>query len=520
MSVARRGSAPDLRVGISRRDWVVLGGLLVLAAALRLPNLETRSTWGPEQAAIMVALRTMFTSGAVPLLGLPTGEGAFHHGALFYYLLAPSAAPAAGANPTTVVVEMAAAGIATVAATWWLARDMGGPVAGLVSGFLAAISAIAVTSSTVIDNPNLMPLFSAIAIGAAWRAWDRRQLLWWLVAAAGLSVVQQLHILGVLALPSFLALFALDVRRRPGGRRSLLLVGLAGAAILAAGYLPLLVHEITTGFAEIRAASGARPGAFEYDLLGNLAFIPLRIATFWLSLPDQIDGPVGPVVVVSTLVFAGAGAWSLARVGGRERAAAAWLAGLWAAGATLLAITFKVRGMYLPFFPDWYVMYLGPAVIGLIGLAAAVLWRKGSGWRVAAIVAVVTLATWNVAARQPPPIAYDGGWPAARAAGDHVAVLAAGSPVAFIDASRAPVDYYAYPFEVAGGRLADDDTTGWIAVSCFDAWRSATGVTAPCGGPAESEVLMTDLRGRELTLVERFSPAYGRHISVYRPTQR
>jgi len=67
-----------------------------------------------------------------------------------------------------------------------------------------------------------------------------------------------------------------------------------------------------------------------------------------------------------------------------------------------------------------------------------------------------------------------------------VAQLAAGRPVTFIDASRAPVDYYLYPFEVAGGRSATASDSGWVAVSCFDAWRSTTGVIAPCGGPAES----------------------------------
>lgn len=76
------GSGPNAapRERITRRDWVVLGGLVLLAAALRLPNLETRSTWGPEQAAIMVALRAMFANGTIPLLGLPTGEGGLHHG--------------------------------------------------------------------------------------------------------------------------------------------------------------------------------------------------------------------------------------------------------------------------------------------------------------------------------------------------------------------------------------------------------------------------------------------------------
>ncbi|MHB8891676.1 MAG: hypothetical protein ACYC65_06480 [Candidatus Limnocylindrales bacterium] len=507
---------------MTRLDWVVLLGLLVLAAALRLPNLETRSTWGPEQAAIMVGLRDMVAHGAIPLLGLPTGEGAFHHGALFFYIMAPGAALSAGADPTTAVAEMAIAGMAAVAVTWWMARSMGGPLAGLAAGVLAAVSAAAITCSTVIDNPNLMPLFSAVAIGGAWSAWSTRRESRWLVAAAGQSVVQQLQILGTLALPSYIVLFALDVRRRRGEeRRRLLRVGVVAIAILAAGYLPLAVHEFTTGFAETRAALGATPGAHATSLLSSLTVIPARIASYSLSLPDRIDRLAAALVIGAFLIFAFASAWFIARSRSRERTAAVWLGSLWAAGAALLAIVFMIKGNYLPFFPDWYVTYLAPAVYGLVGLGAAVLWRVGSLGRLTAVLVVTAVATWNLAYQLPPPVAYDGGWPAAREAGAHVTDIAQGRPVEFIDASRAPVDYYRYPFEMAGGHvaIARGEESALVAVSCFDAWRAATGVTLSCGGPAETAALSQDLPGRRLRLVERFSPAYGRSLSVFAPVE-
>ena len=55
--------------------------------------------------------------------------------------------------------------------TWWLARSIGGPVAGLVAGLAMAVSASAVDESTFIWNPNLIALSSSVALAGAWYAW-------------------------------------------------------------------------------------------------------------------------------------------------------------------------------------------------------------------------------------------------------------------------------------------------------------------------------------------------------------
>ena len=163
-----------------RREILVLPGLLVLAAALRLPDLATRGTWDADQGHDMLVLRALVRDGVIPLLGPPTSIGDVHHGALYYYLLAPAAALTGGDSPLAVVAWIALAGIAAVGVTWWLARSMGGPVAGLVAGLAMAISPAAVDESTFIWNPNLIALSSAVALAGAWRAWTTRRPAWWL----------------------------------------------------------------------------------------------------------------------------------------------------------------------------------------------------------------------------------------------------------------------------------------------------------------------------------------------------
>ena len=207
-------------------DALVVVALVVLAAILRLPNLATRGTWDGDQGHDMLVLRAWVQDGVVPLLGPPTSIGDVHHGALYYYILAPAAFLTGGDSPLAVVLVIALAGIAAVAVTWWLARSIAGPVAGLVAGLLLAVSTSAVDGSTFIWNPNLIALSSAVALAGAWRAWSTRRPRWWIVAALGTAVTVQCHVLGIAMVPVVGALLIADWRRSNGEAR--LAVGRAG----------------------------------------------------------------------------------------------------------------------------------------------------------------------------------------------------------------------------------------------------------------------------------------------------
>ncbi|HET9522275.1 MAG TPA: glycosyltransferase family 39 protein, partial [Candidatus Limnocylindrales bacterium] len=234
-------------------DRLVLAGVLALAAALRFVDLRTRGTWDADQGHDMLELRSLVADGVFPLLGPPTSIGDFHHGALYYYLLAPAAA-LTGADPFWVVAEIALAGVAAVGITWWLARSIGGPIAGAVAGLLMAVSASAIDESTFIWNPNLVALSSSIALAGAWQAWSTRRARWWLLAAVGVIVTMHCHVLGVVLLPPVAVLAILDARRRDPGpeRRRVAMALLGGAGLLAASYIPLLVHELDSNGSELR----------------------------------------------------------------------------------------------------------------------------------------------------------------------------------------------------------------------------------------------------------------------------
>jgi hypothetical protein len=516
------------------RDWLVLLGLLGIAALLRLVDLPARGSWDGDQGHDMLVMRAWVQDGLVPLLGPPTSIGDVHHGAWYYYLLAPPAFLTGGDDPTAVVGWIALAGVAAVGVVWWFARDVAGPIAGTAAGLLLAVSAAAVEGSTFIWNPNLIALSSAVALAAAWRAWSGGAAWWWVVAVVGVAVTMQCHVLGAALLPVILVPLVLDARRR--AMRGVLVAGLA---VFLVAYLPLIIHELTTDFAETDAFLAYLGGARD----SGGAALPIRSLVVGVRVVSwPLVGLIADAFVPAVLVTAGVMAlvaW-LARDRGGDaavRRAARWLgAGLaWTVLALAVAapsLAVVVRG--LP--NDHYHAFADPMVHVLVGAGlAAFVVRAGRVGALTAVVVVMALAGWNLT-HLPPPIHLDGGWPAGRAAGDRVVgslrdVGISDDAVVLIESLPAfkSTEAVAYPLVrhgqavhaltpdgTAPGSRPLPATTGALPAArvllCDDLFRVQNG--AACGGRAEDGHPAAS--GTEL--VERFEAHPGRWISVYVPT--
>jgi hypothetical protein len=169
-------------------------------------------------------------------------------------------------------------------------------------------------------------------------------------------------------------------------------------------------------------------------------------------------------------------------------------------------------------------------VFVIFGLGVAALWRTpaASGVRVGAVAAaglVATLVVFNLATL-PPSHHPDGGWPAARTAGDRILAATGTADPIVLDSLPVfkPPNAVRFPLVAAGadapiapgvaGAAADGaDPSGEarLVVLCDNLFESAIG--AACGGPAED----ARVAGRPFTLEDRFEAAPGRWISVYLP---
>ncbi|MEA2609247.1 MAG: hypothetical protein QOJ75_1490 [Chloroflexota bacterium] len=532
------------------RDALMLGGLLVLAAAVRLPGIATRGRFDGDQGYDMLTLLHFTRDGVFPLLGPPTSIGDFHHGAFYYLLLAPVAA-ISNSEPIAVVTALALMGVAAVGITWWLARSIGGRVAGLVAGVLLALSPAAIDESTFLWNPNPIPLFAAIALAAAWRAHVTGRVGWWVVALASAGIVFQLHILGVVFLPPVVALLAVDVRRavRAGdgmAARRLVRAGLAGFALIALLFVPLAIHELQTDFSETRRAiayfTGGSDGASGLDPVARVFFTLFRIVG-WPFVGVVTDAPVASTLVVALAVVLGA--WAVATLRGELGLAARWLGGTVAWSAIALSVLAPSLQTIVAGLPnDHYHAFLDPVVVVLVSVAAVAIAAPGTlpaavaraatepalGGRAtlrpgvdtaarALLGAVFVLVIALEVSRWPLPDP-NGGWPAAAASGTRIVATTGRNPVALLDlpAFKTPAGT-GFPIVIAGGTLTDDVwSAAFIVVPCDRLFESVVGL--PCAGPAEDRqmrYLVADGAHPEPTLVSRFDASPRISISIYRP---
>lgn len=531
---------------MSRFDRLTLLAVTAVAALLRLPGIDARGAFDSDQGHDMATLVAFTRDGIVPLLGPKTSVGDFHHGAFYYFLLAPAAA-ISGGDPVAVTIFIALLGIGAVALTWWLARAIGGPLAGMIAGALLALSPAAIEESTFIWNPNPIGFFAVLALAAAWKAHSgvvaaiaspRVAAAWWAVAIGAAGAVTQLHVLGVVFLIAIGVLALFDLRRSRA-----VLGGIAGgAAIVAVLFLPLLAHELQTGFQETRlVVEYVRGGSGEVIAGGPvsaIAFTLLRIIG-WPLMGLITDVPALAAILV--VVVVALTAFGLLRARGAEATGLRWLVGILAWSTLALAFVAPSLQRVVPGLPnDHYHAFVDPIVVILIGVpAAGFLSRALDAWRstrrpstgiaIIAIMADLMALVAVTVIRTPPAVDPNGGWPAMRDAGVRVAAIAAGRPVFLygLPGFKLP-DAGGFPIEFAGGEVADHSGTngipseaGPIVIVCDRLF--ATAISLPCGGPAEDAYLakLTESGsgpgGIPPRVVERFDASPRTSVSIYAP---
>ena len=519
--------------GVSRFDRIALTAAVAVAALLRLPGIEARGRFDADQGHDMLTLLAFTRDGVLPLLGPKTSAGDFHHGAAYYFLLAPAAA-ISNADPVVVTIFLALLGIGAVALAWWLGRAIGGSRAGAIAGLLLAVSPAAIDESTFIWNPNPIAFFAALAFAAAWRAKSGGRPAWWALALAAAGMVVQLHVLGAIFFLEMLEIVLLEVRRNRAVLRPLL----AGLAVVALLFVPLLASELASGFAETRGvlayfAGGA--GADGTNPLFAIAFTLYRVVG-WPFVGSVLDAPMAAAVMLA-IVVAGA-ALALRLVAPPQRTAVRWFVGLvlWSTLALALAAPSLLRIVIgLP--NDHYHAFLDPVVVLLVAIPLGILFdRAMDAWRstrrpgtaiapVAVGLVVVAIFATSIS-RRPPPVDPDGGWPAMRAAGERVVSTAAGEGIWLVGLPDFKLpDALGFPIVHAGGRLVEPfpipasgpgPVSGRIAIVCDRLFEPAMG--GACGGPLEDAWVqaLSDSAGRSrFDLIDRFNASPRTAVSIY-----
>jgi len=508
------------------QDLGALCAILLLAALIRLPGLPERATWDSDQGNHMLVLLDLVRHGTVPLLGPSTFAGVFHHGALYYWLLAP-AALLTDADPIAVTLEIALLGIATVGVVAALGRELGGRWAGHIAALLAAVSPAFIAGSTFIWNPNPVPLGSAIAFLGVVRSWRRRDLRWWLLAAFGAMLAMQLHVSGAMLLLPLGAVYAIDLRRsRAVAARTRFAITIGCAAIIAAGYLPLLAHEIGHGFSETRGLLGYLGGGAGAgtDAVTRSLIVFLR-SVAWPFVGVVTEAPMAAAIATVAVVLL----WIIAARFGRRsgRTPSLILAGVVAWSIPALALTAPSLSVSIAGLPnDHYHTYLDPIMVvvaacGIVAIARRLRLaepRRAPAWIVSGGLAVALVALAVV--RWPPAVALDGGWPIADAAAARVLTVTRATPI-LLDGIPPfkSADALRFPLERRGGSVLADGAAepapgaAAVVLVCDPLFDEVVG--AACGGAAEDLWMAAEPGRSGWALVERFDSGSRRVISIY-----
>jgi 4-amino-4-deoxy-L-arabinose transferase-like glycosyltransferase len=347
-------------------DALILGIALAVAAAVRWPNLWLIPAFSDETREAGLAM-AIYRGQAAPLTNVNPYIGSFWN-----YLLA-AGFWIFGLSPWLPRLVAFLGGVATVGATWWLGRELGGRLGGAVAaGFMAANSTHILVNSHVGWSHAITPLFTTLGLACLARVLsDTRHPVWLVAAGALLGIGVQTHVTAALLLPgAALAVLA----RRPALLRTRWAI-FAVAAFLAvnANLIAYNVlsggHSFTGGLEHITDYTGEETGYDTDAYLENLG--RLTLAGSWI-LSGAIEkrrfigeSLADPILLLYLIPAVGAVLWAARR--GRRLPLLAM--------APYVLILPLLNPKYEPLLNGRYLAPLLPLVFGSVGLAASDAWR-------------------------------------------------------------------------------------------------------------------------------------------------
>ena len=207
----------------SRREWLALALILLLAAALRMgaPGI---SEFKLDEARLSLLALNMARGHEFPLLGIGSSVGIPNMPVSVWLFALPYLF---SSDPTVATLYVGLLNVAAVALTWWLARRYFGPRAALIAALLYAVSPWGVIYSRKIWAQNLLPPFVLLTVGTGMIGLleKERPRRWrWLVAHFALLLITiQIHYAAVTLIP--LTLWMLWLGRHNLTRRTRLIIG-------------------------------------------------------------------------------------------------------------------------------------------------------------------------------------------------------------------------------------------------------------------------------------------------------
>ena len=376
-----------------RYTALAAAAILPLALLLRLRGLDTTGLWGDQAFTLNTAMRWV-NGGPIPLAANKSSVG-FVNPPMIEYLYA--AALFLWRDVLSVSLLTLLGGMVAVAVTGYATTRLFGRRAGLWAMGAFAVAPWAVFWSQLIWNQTMVPPFAALALGLLLLyLFDRPRAAYLVGSFASAAAMTQVHPGSAVQLLT-IALALLLFRRRVRWRHVAL-----GAAVFALLYLPYLLYQMGTGWADVAAMRAVAGQASTWSSAAFLLSLDLlRAQGLYRAVPV-----VQTADTLAAALFVAALAVVVWRVVGREATAddgpqtteskpvtrpALIVILLWLA----LPILFYLRsGVYLQ---NYYLVGQWPAQFMILGIALDTL-QSGAERRAERAVAPRRVRAWRATA--------------------------------------------------------------------------------------------------------------------------
>jgi len=378
------------------KEAVFIGGLIILAAFLRLYQISGYMTFLGDEGRDAIIVRRLLVDRDLILIGPGTSIGNMYLGPLYYYLIAPSLLMA-NYSPVGPAAFIALLGVITVFLVYLIGRKWFGSLAGFSAALLYSVSSVVIIYSRSSWNPNIMPFFALICIYALWQVWAKKEWKWLIVLGISFGFVLQSHYLGLLLLPTiglFWLLNLLEIRHKKQDLRKYFKYSAISLFIFAFLMSPLVIFDARHGwnnstamkkfFAERQTTVSVKP----WKAIPKLIPLSEKIIT---RLVVGKDVKVG---TPATFIFYLGVVWLLFDIAKKrvkdidKRALVIIFA--WLGFATL------GLGLYKQEIYDHYYGFFFAAPFLLIGLILSNLYKKGIFGKAASVLIIILLIIFSL----------------------------------------------------------------------------------------------------------------------------
>jgi len=399
-------------------ETAILAVIVLLAIFLRFYEINKLHFFTYDQARDAIYVKRIVANHIPRLLGTQTSLPGMYLPPFYYYTIAP-VLWLARLNPIGIDIYSASIGVLAVILVYWVANQMFGKPAGIVSAALYSVSPLNVELSRRAWNPNTLPFFILLAFYFLWRFWVKKKERDFLFATIVYGYCLSLHFGAWTLAPIFLFSWLYLFKKK--GSRKILLGSIAAISFFIA---PLILFELRHNFfllsqAKVFFFDKQHLGLIQGNFIESILTSVIAIFTILLSgrilvgaqAPFEFSGKLSdlfrfsqPISVVAQKPFSLSFQWwGMAILGliifltggylfkGKKRAWKLSLILLW----TWVLVGVVIAQFYAGKFFFFYYLFLFPVPFLLLGFVAKVFWRSSLG-RLLVVISVLTVVSFHV----------------------------------------------------------------------------------------------------------------------------